>query len=248
MPDISPAGYMFLGLTAVVAMLVSVLVFAVMRLSAAARTTKSALWDQRDTVFLTATLEEAIHKLKTQERATAARADASDHLSTEIVAALTSGLLVVGRDGALRIVNPAARRILSLPDAGHENYRTLLAGTPELANIIQETLETGALVSRRTIRLIGPHGPAHLGVTVSPLRSAAGSVEAAICLFADLSAVMAREEQLQLKEALARVGELSAGLAHEFRNGLATIHGYARLLEPDALPEAFRPYVTGLRE
>ena len=39
------------------------------------------------------------------------------------------------------------------------------------------------------------------------------------------------EEQLRLKESLATVGELTAGIAHEFRNGLATIHGYSKLLD-----------------
>ena len=66
-------------------------------------------------------------------------------------------------------------------------------------------------------------------------RRAAGEA-GVICLFTDLSRVVALEEQLRLKDALARLGELTAGLAHEFRNGLATIHGYARLLDPAALP------------
>lgn len=55
------------------------------------------------------------------------------------------------------------------------------------------------------------------------------------------------EDQLRLKDALARLGELTAGLAHEFRNGLATIHGYGRLLDPEQMPAAFRPYVEGIR-
>jgi two-component system sensor histidine kinase AtoS len=248
-PDSNAAGYAFLGLTAIVAMLVSVLVFAVLRFSAAAHSTRNVRSDERNAAFLTAALEDAIQKLKTQERATAARAAASEHLSTQIVAGLSSGLLVVSRDGTLRIVNPAARRILALDGASEDgNYQQLLAATPELAGVIHDALETGAPISRRTIALNGQSGPAHLGVTVSPLQSATDSVDAAVCLFTDLSAVMAREEQLQLQEALARVGELSAGLAHEFRNGLATIHGYARLLDPEAMPERFRPYVTGLRE
>jgi signal transduction histidine kinase len=56
------------------------------------------------------------------------------------------------------------------------------------------------------------------------------------------------EEQLRLRDALARLGELTAGIAHEFRNGLATIHGYSRLLRPESLPESCRPYVNGIRE
>ena len=58
---------------------------------------------------------------------------------------------------------------------------------------------------------------------------AAGGV---ICLFSDLTAVIALEEQLRLKDTLARLGELTAGIAHEFRNGLATIHGYGKLIDP----------------
>jgi signal transduction histidine kinase len=53
---------------------------------------------------------------------------------------------------------------------------------------------------------------------------------------------------LRLKDSLAQVGELTAGIAHEFRNGLATIHGYARLLDLDRLPPDTRPYVTGIRD
>ena len=56
------------------------------------------------------------------------------------------------------------------------------------------------------------------------------------------------EEQLRLKESLAQVGELTAGIAHEFRNGLATIHGYARLLDLNALPTSFHPHVQGIRQ
>jgi signal transduction histidine kinase len=82
---------------------------------------------------------------------------------------------------------------------------------------------------------------------VSPLGDDSSAPHGVICLFTDLTAVVALEEQVRLKDSLARVGELTAGIAHEFRNGLATIHGYSRLLNLDALPEQFRPYVEGIR-
>jgi signal transduction histidine kinase len=46
------------------------------------------------------------------------------------------------------------------------------------------------------------------------------------------------EDQIRDKEAMARAGELTAGIVHELRNGLATILGYARLLEHDAREES----------
>jgi signal transduction histidine kinase len=82
---------------------------------------------------------------------------------------------------------------------------------------------------------------------VSPIRSTDGALQGAVCLFSDLSEVAELEEQLRLKDSLARLGELTAGIAHEFRNGLATIHGYARLLDLERLPDDYRPYVTGIR-
>lgn len=179
-----------------------------------------------------------------------ARAEASERLSDEIVASMTSGLLVVGYDGQVRTVNPACRRLLNLPEgevAG--SFRDVLARAQPLADAIDESLSGGRAVIRRAIQMPGPSGAAsHLGVTVSPIRDGTGAPHGAICLFSDLSDVVELEEQLRLKDSLARLGELTAGIAHEFRNGLATIHGYSRLLELDRLPEDFHPFVQGIRE
>src|SRR5262249_43483304 len=87
----------------------------------------------------------------------------------------------------------------------------------------------------------------HLGVSVSPLFDDKTELHGAICLFTDLTAISLLEEQLRLKESLAAVGELTAGIAHEFRNSLATIQGYSKLLDLQALPESYRPYVEGIR-
>jgi signal transduction histidine kinase len=56
------------------------------------------------------------------------------------------------------------------------------------------------------------------------------------------------EEAIREKEALARAGELTAGIAHEVRNGLGTIVGYARLLERAALPEEPAAAARSIRE
>jgi signal transduction histidine kinase len=56
------------------------------------------------------------------------------------------------------------------------------------------------------------------------------------------------EETLGEKEALARAGELTAGIVHEVRNGLGTIVGYARLLERAEQPLDARPAASSIRE
>jgi signal transduction histidine kinase len=244
----TPTGYAFLGLSVLVAMVVAVLVFAVLRFASAARSTRRLVSDDSDnpSTLLASALEDTITHLKAKERATAARAAASELLSSSIVASLTSGLIVVDSRGTVQIVNPAAQRLLDLEDAPGP-AETILRATPALRDIIEESLRNGTPILRRTIVLERPAGSMHLGVTVSPLAAGDGQ-SGAICIFRDLTSVMALEEQLRLKEALARLGELTAGLAHEFRNGLATIHGYARLLDPAQLPDAQQPYLAGIRE
>ncbi len=114
--------------------------------------------------------------------------------------------------------------------------------------MIDECLAARGTIHRRTVKLSNDPSVTHLGVTVSPLFDEGGELHGAICLFSDLSAIKDLEEQLRLKESLAAVGELTAGIAHEFRNGLATIQGYSKLFDLQALPTAYRPYVEGIRD
>ena len=245
----TPDALAFLGLTAIVGSLVAVLTFAVLRIFAAAR---SPVLRERgaDASLLAAALQEAVTKLKAQERAMELRAEASERLSEEIIASLSSGLLVVSLDGKVQIVNPVGRRLLGLGAGQHQgaDYGDVLSHAAPVAALIAQCLKSGQPSVRRSIEMpAGPAGTLKLGASVSPLFGAASEVQGAICLFTDLTAVVALEEQLRLKDSLARVGELTAGIAHEFRNGLATIHGYSRLLDLEALPPAFRTYVEGIR-
>jgi len=247
---VSPQGYALLGLTAMVGIIAAIVAFAVLRFAAAARDNRRILRDDAGQSPLLATaLQDAIQKLRAQERATAERADASERLSTQIVNSLTAGLLVVDRDGNVRILNPAGRKMLDIGDRVASRLADLPLAAAPLASAITECLTTGHPIVRRALEMPHAGSVTHVGVTVSPLgsidRTSEGGV---ICLFSDITAVVDLEEQLRLKETLARLGELTAGIAHEFRNGLATIHGYGKLLDPKALPAQFQPYVEGIRE
>lgn len=243
-------GALFIGLNAVIAAIVGVLAFAVTKIIVSARAVGKVRGPGAETAFMAAAVEQAVQGLRDQERAMKERAEASERLSEEIIASITSGLLVVTGERSVRTLNPAGRRILGLPEsvAGAQIHEMLHAAAP-LAAVIEECLTSGHPIVRRSVQMGHPEGTAvHLGVTVSPIRDGEGVSHGAICLFTDLSAVVELEEQLRLKDSLARLGELTAGIAHEFRNGLATIHGYGRLLDLARLPEDFRPYVQGIRD
>lgn len=248
MTQLNFAGLLLLGITLLIVLLLIVVLLRVAKVAsgrgAAARRESES---RTESALLSMALQEALTKLKQQERVSTARAEASERLASQIIEGLTSGLVVVDHTGLVQSINPAARRILDLEQEGiGEPFRDVLSSAPAMSDVINEALHGASPIVRRTIAL-GEGRPQHLGVTVSPITATDGSLQAAVCLFTDLTAVVRLEEQLRLKEALARLGELTAGLAHEFRNGLATIHGYGRLLDPQALPEQARTCVEGIR-
>ena len=61
-------------------------------------------------------------------------------------------------------------------------------------------------------------------------------VSGALCLMSDLTELTALQKQIRWKENLAALGEMSAGIAHEFKNSLATISGYAQMIRSEAKP------------
>ena len=245
------SGYLLIGLTAIVGALAAIVVFAILRFADAARRTTRGLNEAgAETAFMAAAVEQAVNQLREKGRAMKARADASERLSGEIIESMTSGLLVVDQHGDVRTLNPAGRRMLGPPDEAPKGLaRNGLRGTGPLASVIDECLAKRQPIVRRTLQIASPAqgGATHLGVTVSPVFDERGEPHGAICLFTDLSTVVELEERLRLKDSLARLGELTAGIAHEFRNGLATIHGYARLLDLESLPEGYRTYLEGIR-
>lgn len=245
----SEEGYAFLGLTALVALLVAILAFAFLRFVTGYRTVHRHLRESgAETALMASALQESVARLKAQESAMSARAARSEQLSGEIVESLSAGLLVVDRSGRVDIFNAAGQKMLAVQAPATDlPFREVLAAFGPLADVIDECLTTGVAIVRRSVNLAGPDRLLRFGVTASPLKDR-GETRGVICLFSDLTAVVELEEQLRLKETLARLGELTAGIAHEFRNGLATIHGYSRLIDPEALPPAYRPYIEAIRQ
>jgi signal transduction histidine kinase len=62
----------------------------------------------------------------------------------------------------------------------------------------------------------------------------------------DITEVTQLREQVALKKNLESLGEMSAGLAHEFKNAIATLHGYVQLLQSLELDERARSTASSL--
>ncbi len=191
-----------------------------------------------------------LEKLRGQEaelsglksRAAGSAPGAADRL----LSGMASAALVFDRDGRLLSLNAAATALLGLPAAASIGRRAadLLVGSPRLVELLDGALDEGEGRSREVITLKRPDGRAcHLGAMLSPIRdaeAAAGArrADGVVCLLTDLTEIRALRERARYKESLAALGEMSAGIAHEFRNALAVVLGHERLVDRAATDHA----------
>jgi signal transduction histidine kinase len=99
-------------------------------------------------------------------------------------------------------------------------------------------LSEGRTFRREEVQYATPQGELRqLGVTISPILGKSSQVAGALCLLSDLTELAALQRRVQVKENLAALGELSAGIAHEFKNALATISGYAQMIRRESKGE-----------
>ncbi len=191
--------------------------------------------------FMAASMQAVIKKLKEQEKELERlhheerdRADLTERLSEEVTRNMPAGLVVVNAQNIITSANPAAEQTLGHRGLNFRRASEALGERSDLSRLIGECLTTGKIFRREQIEHRDAAGDIRqLGVTISPIRKGMDDVSGAICLLTDLTELASLQKQVQLKENLAALGELSAGIAHEFKNALATISGYAQLIQSE---------------
>lgn len=153
-----------------------------------------------------------------------------------VVASAVDGIIVIDARGLIEVFNPAAERLFGYPAAEvigrnismlmpepyrseHDSYmsRYLSGGAARVIGIGREV---------RAQRRDGSVFPVHLSVgemSIAGERKFTGILH-------DLSDRVRLEEQLRDREALARLGEMAAVIAHEVKNPLAGIRGAIQMI------------------
>src|ERR1700719_3174349 len=211
---------------------------------------------QNPSAFMAASMQGVIQKLREQEKELERlhkiekeRAEKTERLSEEVTRNMPAGLLVVNATGIISSANPAAEQALGIRGLGFRRYSEALGETSELTRLISECLAEGRIFRREEVEHGAPSGDRRvLGVTISPIRKGNEKISGALCLLSDLTELAALQQQMQLKENLAALGELSAGIAHEFKNALATISGYAQMIRAEELEGEASDYAESILE
>jgi nitrogen-specific signal transduction histidine kinase len=191
------------------------------------------------------------------------RAQESERLTEEVTRNMPTGLLLVNATGAISSTNPAAEAALGIHTLRYRSYKEILGQESELTQMLTACIRDGKTFQRGEIEHLTSEGSVrNLGVTISPIYRAVRTanksftadgpansapyakdapapdmkISGALCLMSDLTELTALQKQIRWKENLAALGEMSAGIAHEFKNSLATISGYAQMIRSETTP------------
>jgi signal transduction histidine kinase len=163
--------------------------------------------------------------------ATTALPPLDDRFFRHIVGSMRNGVIAFRRDGTLALMNAEAYRIFSLdasPDDMGQPFAHVLRERPEILRILSGAFELSHLPNRAEARLKDLNRV--IGYTLSQVKDDDGSAIGAVLFFKDLTQVEQLEERERLRDRLASLGEMAAGIAHELKNPLAGIEVMAGLL------------------
>jgi len=188
------------------------------------------------TAFLTSYLAEKLRK--TFEELDANRQNLAElrALNQNVVESIPSGLITLSQEGIVTFINPAGCFIL------HQDAQSVIGHRIEQFGFYAEgewqgvppTLTAEPVVrSEKNDFQIGDETRS-LGFALTPLNSIEGMAAGYTLIFQDLTDMKKLEAELRLKDRMAAVGELSAGIAHEIRNPLAAIAGSVQVLKKSA--------------
>lgn len=147
--------------------------------------------------------------------------------SDRLVERMPIGLLAIGTDGVIAACNQSAEAILGLAPGGADGRPARDVLPPCLMDFWKELQETGKTLER-DLECHWEDGRAvPLEALATLLESEEGAPLGAILLFRDVTELRHLKEEVARSQRLASLGSLAAGMAHEIRNPLSSIKGFA---------------------
>lgn len=181
--------------------------------------------------FLVATLSTLLsERLKKTEAALSQTTENYDRLASlykQIFDDIGTGIITVDDDDIITSFNPASENITGF-SAKEVTGQKLIEFFPGLVPKKNKILRSVVNLTKKNKDTVP------VGYSWAKLHTGENCVNNRIYTMQDLSLIKKMEKQIRQAEKMAAVGEMAAGIAHEFRNPIAAVSGASQLLYQDS--------------
>ncbi|MBU1196368.1 MAG: PAS domain-containing protein [Proteobacteria bacterium] len=138
--------------------------------------------------------------------------------SDNVIHHMPSGLITFDADHGITSMNQAAEQIF-----GNDRQRSF----SQWFELMEEIASSGQMISREMVFELGDKKTVLLDITASPVMDDQNLISGFLFLFKDLTQIKDLKMKVETNKRLAAIGKLAAGVAHEIRNPLSSIKGFA---------------------
>jgi two-component system sensor histidine kinase HydH len=146
-----------------------------------------------------------------------------------VVESMADGLISVNREGKIVTLNRKAAEFFGAKDDDLKNKEISRILGPDIEILLKAQKE---IIRDRDLWVSHPSGvKIPLSLSMAPLKDEAGREMGSVLLLRDLREIRDLQEKVRRSERLASLGRLAAGVAHEIRNPLSSIRGFAQFFQ-----------------
>lgn len=212
-----------------------------------------------DLGFIVDTFHSMVRELKDKEKElqrlmslAEEKAESIESYNENILRSVASGVVTFDSEGRIITFNPASESILKInaEEVIGKICEEVFGEDSPLTRAQKESLRMKEGIPRIETTLKTNKGEKiWLGMNTSLLRDTDGELIGLILVFSDLTEIKQLQSQIELKERFALLGEMSAGIAHELRNPMGAIAGFAKLLSKKLTPgDESKPLVDAIEK
>jgi len=154
-----------------------------------------------------------------------------------LISRLPVGIIATNAEGHIQTFNSTAAKFTDKTPAqalGHLQAAVL----PQLQHLIPLEDHDGEVIDREILLPPDSPTPNHLHISSVPITDGQNHAIGRVMLMYDVTEIKKLEAQVRRHDRLVALGKMAAGVAHEVRNPLSSIKGFATLLGSHFAPES----------